>query len=284
MPSLLDRDRTEAREKAYPELAGNFCSALAEVALKTYVDGTTKYVHAVQELLKLPDVHFAIRQAIIAAGGKPEEVGYGGILPAIMFSAMRAPELRAKWGGSLVVSESNHASEQNLTTVENETKINAGGIFWNAADRLKVTHTSKSEQSRDTDFRSKWDFEFQWAPGQADEGSALIRELAANASKSVAGYNHGAMEHQLEQKKKELNGEIASPQDVSGFVAQTDRPNGAGAGAGGGFEDDLGGGPPAGGGAPAGGADDGFGGLDDGGANGAQAGQGAAAGDGGLGN
>ena len=221
MPSLIDRDKTREREIQYPDTAGNALRQVGHSIIETHTASIEKYIDWVQELLKRDDVVFGVKMAIL---GGADPLAFGGSIPAVMMAKLEPVGVtHAKISGGMTVSESNKATEAARTNVVNTTEGGVGTAFWHVNDQLKVTHDVRSEQSRQTDYRGRFDWEVEMGPMGEPEGVGLIKEAVADAFSGVMKINQTIVDAHLKRIKGELkqNG-LPNAGDADQSLSQTD--------------------------------------------------------------
>lgn len=228
MASLLDRDQTAAREKAYPQTAGNAVKQIIQPVAEAHAELATKYIDLVQEIMKLPDVHFSIKMAVLpveAGGAGIDPLVFGGSLPAIMMTKLeQLGVIHGKISGGMTVSETNKGTEAAATRVQSTTTGGIGTAFWDVNEQLKVQHGTKSSAARQTDYRARMDYEFEIGPIGEAEGVGLIKEMASDQSKSIASINQALADAQKEELEEKLkNQPLPGPKDSDAWLAKTDR-------------------------------------------------------------
>ena len=222
MSSLLDKDKTAAREVAYPNTAGNSLKQLIEPMVQAHLDAGQKYIEWVQELLKLPEVSFATKMAIL---GGEDPLTFGASMPAAMMSKLEALGVaHGKISGGMIVSETNKASELAKTGVQSQTNAGVGTAFWNVNEQLNVQHATRSTEARDTDYRAHIDWEVELAPQGEAEGIKLIKESVARVFTKIMKINEKLADKQLEDGSSVVPDPESPPteDDAEKFMAKSD--------------------------------------------------------------
>ena len=187
MGSLLDRDQTRTREKEYPNTAGNALKQVAQAGLEAHFSSMEKYVDWVQELLKRKDVTWNVKLAIL---GGADPLVFGGEIPAIMMAKLEPIGIDTfEMSGGMVASESNKGSTLDKTGVQSVTNAGVGTAFWHVNEQLTVKHSTQAQESRQTDYRSRFDWKMIMKPMGEPEGVGLIKEAVSQAFAGVMRIN-----------------------------------------------------------------------------------------------
>lgn len=185
--SLIDRDATRAREREYPNTAGNALKQVAQAGLEAHFSSMEKYVDWVQELLKRKDVTWSVKLAIL---GGADPLVFGGEIPAVMMAKLEPIGIDTfEISGGMVVSESNKASTLDKTGVESVTGAGVGTALWHVNEQLTVKHSHDEKQTRRTDYRSRFNWKMVMKPMGEPEGVELIKEATSQAFAGVMRIN-----------------------------------------------------------------------------------------------
>ena len=227
MASLMDKDQTSARERQYPNTAGNAVKQIIAPVAQAHAELSTKYIELVQEIMKLPDVHFSIKMAILpveAGGAGIDPLVFGGSLPAIMMTKLeQLGVIHGEISGGMTVSESNKGTEAAATTVQSGTSAGIGTPFWHVTEQLNVQHGTHSSAARATDYRARLDFKFEIGPIGEAEGVGLIKEMAADQSKAISHINQTLADAQKEIMLAKLkDAKPATEKDEDAWLGKTD--------------------------------------------------------------
>ena len=219
MGSLLDRDQTRAREKEYPNTAGNALKQVSQAGLQAHLAAQEKYISWVQELLKRDDVKFNIKLAIL--GGENPLV-FGGEIPAIMMAKLEPLGVNVfKMSGGMVVSESNRGTSLDKTGVTSVTTGGVGTAFWHVDEQLTVKHNTQATQARKTDYRSRFDWSIEMGPQGEPEGVSLIKESVSQAFAGVMRINEKIVDAQEKIELAKL-GALPTKKDAEESNQSTD--------------------------------------------------------------
>ena len=173
MPDLMDSDRTEAREKAYPnqvgQLLGQFGSAYVEQANIALDKAQTRVI----DLLGRPNVKTAARVSLLDG----TDLTIGLSQPAFTTTNLRprGPQ-EGTIKGNLRVREVNKAKSNDKVGEKWNINGGIGTALWHVDTSLDVDHSHSEDRSRETDYSSYVEWEMKYGEYEVPEGVAIIQE------------------------------------------------------------------------------------------------------------
>ena len=172
MSDLMDKDRTEARERAYPNQMGATLGAFASAYIEQAGIARDKALARTIDMLGRPNVKAVSRVSMM--DGTDLMVGLS--IPAVTMVNLEPNEpTSGKISGSMRVQETNKAKSNDKTGVKWGAQGGIGAGLWHVDTSISVSNSHTEDRARDTDFSARVEWEVNFGPGKTPEGVALIQ-------------------------------------------------------------------------------------------------------------
>lgn len=171
---LLKLDNTNYRENVYSANMGKLLGAFGTAVVKMDAFAKDAALARTIRILGRPNVSWGAGGTIL---GSDEKLVAGGTVPAVVVSDMRvfAPS-KARISGSMRTSESNKAKQED--SHGGSFSVGFGGGLFGLNGSVRGQMSSKTTQTRATDYSAKCDWSVEFDQGPPPEGVAMICETS----------------------------------------------------------------------------------------------------------
>lgn len=173
MADLMDKDRTEAREKAYPSQIGQALGQFGSAWIEQANIALDKAMVRTIDILGRPNVKTAARVSLMDG----TDLTLGISQPAATMTNLRprGPQ-SGTLKGSMRVREANKAKQNDKVGEKWNINGGIGAALWHVDTSLTVDHSHSEDRSRETDYSAYMEWEAQFGEYEVPEGVAIIQE------------------------------------------------------------------------------------------------------------